>query len=76
MQSARGVVRPHLGQGGAQGGGGALGGRDLHGGRGNVANGEFRVVHVRSDLQHADFFSKPLHRETFCVHCNFVMNIP
>ena len=39
------------------------------------ANGEFRVVHVRSDLQRADFLTKPLHRETFCVHRNFVMNI-
>ena len=45
-------------------------------GRGNVANGEFRAVHVRSDLQHADFLSKPLQREAFCVHRNFVMNIP
>ena len=58
--SARGAVRPHLGKGGAQGDGGALGGRDLRGGRGNVANGEFR----------------PLQREAFCVHRNFVMNIP
>ena len=74
--SARGAVRPHLGKGGAQAGGGALGGRDLRGGRGNVANGEFRVVHVRSDLQHADFLSRPLQREAFCVHRNFVMNIP
>ena len=43
--------------------------------RERVANGEFRVVHVRSDSQHADFLTKPLHRETFCVHRNFVMNI-
>ena len=43
--------------------------------RERVANGEFRVVHVRSDLQRADFLTKPLHREAFCVHCNFVMNI-
>ena len=74
--SARGAVRPHLGKGGAQRGGGALSGRDLREGRGNVANGEFRVVHVRSDLQHADFLSKPLQRGAFCVHRNFVMNIP
>ena len=73
--SARRAVRPHLGKGGAQGGGVALGGRDLRGGRGNVVNGEFRVVHVRSDLQHADFLTKPLHRKAFCVHRNFVMNI-
>ena len=43
--------------------------------RERVANGEFRVVHVRSDLQHADFLTKPLHREAFYVHRNFVMNI-
>ena len=43
--------------------------------RERVANGEFRVVHVRSDLQHADFITKPLHREAFCVHRDFVMNI-
>ena len=40
-----------------------------------LRDGEFRVVHVRSDLQHADFLTKPLHREAFCVHRNFVMNI-
>ena len=67
--------RPHLGKGGALGGGGAFGGRDLRGGRGNVAKGEFRVVHVQSDLQHTNSLTKPLHRETFCVHRNFVMNI-
>ena len=65
--SARGAVRPHLGKGGAQGGGGALGGRDLRRGRGDVANGEFRVVHVRSNLQHTNFITKPFHREAFCV---------
>ena len=43
--------------------------------RKRVANGEFRVVHVRSDLQHADFLTKLLHSEAFCVHRNFVMNI-
>ena len=31
--------------------------------RERVANGEFRVVHVRSDFQHADFLTKPLHRD-------------
>ena len=44
--------------------------------RERVANGEFRDIHVRSDLQHADFLTKPLQREAFCVHRNFVMNIP
>ena len=39
--------------------------------RERVANGEFVVVHVRSDSQHADFLTKPLHRESFCVHRNF-----
>ena len=34
--------------------------------RERLANGEFRVVYVRSDLQHADFLTKPLHREAFC----------
>ena len=43
--------------------------------RERVANGEFRFVHVRSDYQHADFLTKPLHREAFCVHRNLVMNI-
>ena len=43
--------------------------------RERVANGEFRVVHMRSDLQHADFLIKPLHREAFCAHRNFVINI-
>ena len=43
--------------------------------RKRVANGEFRVVHVRSDLQHADFLTKPLHKEAFCAHRDFVMNI-
>ena len=42
--------------------------------RERVANGEFRVVHMRSDLQHADFLTKQLHREAFCAHRNFVMN--
>ena len=41
--------------------------------RERVANGEFKVVHVRSDLQHAHFLTKPLHGEALCVHRNFVM---
>ena len=43
--------------------------------RERVAIGEFRAVHVRSGLQHADFLIKPLHREAFCVHRSFVINI-
>ena len=44
--------------------------------RERVANGEFNVVHVNSALQHADFLTKPLPREEFFRHRNFVMNIP
>lgn len=43
--------------------------------RERVARGEFRVVHVRSDLQRADFLTKPLPKEAFFSHRNFVMNI-
>ena len=43
--------------------------------RERLANGEFRVVHVRSDLQHANFLTKPLHKEAFCAHRDVVMNI-
>ena len=44
--------------------------------RERVANGEFRVVHVRSEEQHADFLTKPLSKSLFDSHRNFVMNIP
>ena len=43
--------------------------------RERVARGEFKIVHVPSHLQHADFLTKPLPREAFCVHRNFAMNI-
>ena len=43
--------------------------------REGVERGEFKVVHVRSDLQRADFLTKPLPEETFCAHRDFVMNI-
>lgn len=31
--------------------------------RDRIARGEFRVVHVPSTLQHADFLTKPLHKD-------------
>ena len=43
--------------------------------RERVARGGFRVVHVRSDLQRADFLTKPLPKEEFCSYRDFVMNI-
>ena len=43
--------------------------------RERVANGEFKVVYVPSEDQHADFLTKPLHQGAFEVHRNFVMNI-
>ena len=43
--------------------------------RERVERGEFKVVHVRSDLQGADFLTKSLPKEIFCAHRNFLMNI-
>ena len=43
--------------------------------RERVERGEFKIVHVRSDLQRADFLTKPLPKEIFCAHRDFVMNI-
>ena len=43
--------------------------------RERVEWGEFKVVHVRSDLQRADFLTKQLPKDTFCAHRDFVMNI-
>ena len=43
--------------------------------RERVANGEFKVVCVLSEEQHADFLTKSLHQGAFEVHRNFVMNI-
>ena len=40
--------------------------------RERVERGEFKVVNVRSDLQRADFLTKPLPKETFCAHRDFV----
>ena len=41
--------------------------------RERVDRGEFKVVFVPSHLQHADFLTKPLPKEAFSVHRNFVM---
>ena len=44
--------------------------------RERVANGEFKVVYVPSDEQHAYFLTKSLqHQGAFEVHRSFVMNI-
>ncbi|CAB1119976.1 unnamed protein product [Ectocarpus sp. CCAP 1310/34] len=43
--------------------------------RERVDRGEFKVVYVPSHLQHADFLTKPLPKEAFSVHRNFVMNL-
>ena len=43
--------------------------------RERVANGEFKVVYVRSEEQYADFLTKPLHQGAFKMHRNFVTNI-
>ena len=43
--------------------------------RERVANGEFKVVYVPSEEQHADFLTKLLHQGAFEAHRNFVMNI-
>ena len=36
--------------------------------RGRVANGEFKVVYVLSEEQHADFLTKSLHQGAFEVY--------
>ena len=43
--------------------------------RERVAIGEFKVIHVPSAQQHADFLTKSLPTEAFRVHRNFVMNL-
>ena len=43
--------------------------------RERVARKQFRIVHVASALQHADFLTKPVHKGAFYFHRDFVMNI-
>ena len=43
--------------------------------RERAANGEFKVVYVPFEEQHADFVTKSLHQGVFEVHRNFVINI-
>ena len=43
--------------------------------REGVERGGFKVVHVQSNLQRADFLTKPLPKEIFCAHGDFVRNI-
>ena len=43
--------------------------------RERVANGEFQIVHVPSEDQHADFLTKPLDTQAFRFHRNFVPGI-
>ena len=43
--------------------------------RERVARKQFRIVHVASALQHADFLTKPVHKGAFGFHRDFVMNI-
>ena len=43
--------------------------------RERVANGEFKVVYVPYEEQHADFLTTPLHQGAFEVHRNFVMSV-
>ena len=43
--------------------------------RERVANGEFKVVYVPSEEQHADFLTEPLYQGAFKVHRNFGMDI-
>ena len=42
--------------------------------RERVPNGEFKIVYVPSEEQHAEFLTKSLHQGAFEVHRKFVMN--
>ena len=43
--------------------------------RERIARKEFKAVYGPSELKHADFLTKPLLEEAFCVHRNFAMNL-
>lgn len=43
--------------------------------REHVERGGFKIIHVPSELQHADFLTKPLHYRSFCMHRPFAMNL-
>lgn len=40
-----------------------------------VEKGEFEITHVRSEYEHADFLTKPLPKDAFRFHRNFIMNM-
>ena len=43
--------------------------------RERVEREEFKIVHVMSRFQHADFLTKPLHQGAFFFHRKFAMNL-
>ena len=43
--------------------------------RERVDRGEFKIVHVPTKWQHADFLTKPLHQGAFFQHRQFAMNL-
>ena len=43
--------------------------------RERVEQGEFQITHVKSENQHVDFSTKPLPKEAFRFHRNFMMNM-
>ena len=40
--------------------------------REHVENGEFEILHVESKYQHAEFLTKPLAKDAFRFHRNFI----
>ena len=43
--------------------------------REHVFSGSISIVHVPSESQHADVLTKPLSRESFDFHRNFLLNL-